>query len=202
MAHTSELRWAEASAKVTAGATNSISLLEGAETVYKELLEAYLYAGSTDQGLADLLFKDDWTVRSVQGVQAVITVDVAAGVVSNPVVTTAGTGYTDGTGFQLVLSLTAGGGDVGALVEYDVVAGAVTNVSVIDGGTTYTDGLGQTVQETPAAGQVFDTQANAEEVSKALDLRNAITVMHELYQAADNVVVSQDDRFAQLRRMS
>lgn len=49
---------------------------------------------------------------------------------------------------------------------------------------------------------VFDTQANAEEVVKAQDLIDAVTALHQLYQAADNVSVSQVDRFSQLRRMS
>jgi len=49
---------------------------------------------------------------------------------------------------------------------------------------------------------VLDTQANAAEVSKATDLIDAVTAMHELYQAANNVAVVQEDRFAQLRRMS
>lgn len=49
---------------------------------------------------------------------------------------------------------------------------------------------------------VLDTQANTVEVSKATDIINAVTSMHELYQAANNVAVVQEDRFAQLRRMS
>ena len=49
---------------------------------------------------------------------------------------------------------------------------------------------------------VLDTQANAAEVEKATDLINAVTAMHELYQAANNVVTTQEDRFAQLRRMT
>jgi len=49
---------------------------------------------------------------------------------------------------------------------------------------------------------VLDTQANAAEVAKATDLINAVTAMHEIYQAANNVVTTQEDRFAQLRRMS
>jgi hypothetical protein len=49
---------------------------------------------------------------------------------------------------------------------------------------------------------VLDTEANAAEVSKATDLINAVTAMHELYEAANNVAVAQEDRFAQLRRMS
>jgi len=49
---------------------------------------------------------------------------------------------------------------------------------------------------------VLDTQANAAELFKATDLIDAVTAMHELYQAANNVAVVQEDRFAQLRRMS
>ena len=49
---------------------------------------------------------------------------------------------------------------------------------------------------------VLDTQANAIEVGKATDVVNAVTAMHELYQAANNVAVAQADRFASLRRMS
>jgi hypothetical protein len=49
---------------------------------------------------------------------------------------------------------------------------------------------------------VFDTQANALEVEKAQAAIDAATAMHELYQAADNQVVTQADRFAEMRRMS
>jgi len=49
---------------------------------------------------------------------------------------------------------------------------------------------------------VLDTQANALELVMTTDLIAAITSSHELYQAANNVVVTQEDRLAQLRRMS
>ena len=49
---------------------------------------------------------------------------------------------------------------------------------------------------------VLDTAANTTEVAKATDIINAVTAMHELYQAGNNVVVAQEDRFAQLRRMT
>jgi hypothetical protein len=49
---------------------------------------------------------------------------------------------------------------------------------------------------------VFDTEANVTEVQMATDLINAVTALHELYQCANNVNVAQEDRFAQLRRMS
>ena len=49
---------------------------------------------------------------------------------------------------------------------------------------------------------VLDTEANANEVQKAGDLVAAVTALHELYQAANNVSVTQEDRFALMRRMS
>jgi len=87
-------------------------------------------------------------------------------------------------------------------LTYDVVSGALTNPSISVGGTTYNDGTGITVQETPAAGQVFETEANAEELGKTQDLFDAITALNELYGAANNLVTTQEDRFSQLRRMS
>jgi hypothetical protein len=47
-----------------------------------------------------------------------------------------------------------------------------------------------------------DNVANTEEIDKAQDLFDAMTAAHELYQAANNIAVAQEDRFAQLRRMS
>ena len=49
---------------------------------------------------------------------------------------------------------------------------------------------------------VLDTQANATEVEKAQAAVDAVTSLHELYQAANNVAVTQEDRAAALRRMS
>ena len=49
---------------------------------------------------------------------------------------------------------------------------------------------------------VLDTQANTVEVAKTTDLIAAATSLHELYQAANNVATTTEDRFAQLRRMS
>ena len=49
---------------------------------------------------------------------------------------------------------------------------------------------------------VFDTQANAAELGMTQDAFDAVTAMHELYQAMTNVVVTQEDRLAQIRRMS
>ena len=49
---------------------------------------------------------------------------------------------------------------------------------------------------------VLDTEADASEVAMAQDLVDSITAAHELYQAANNVAVAQEDRLTQLRRMS
>lgn len=202
MKHTSEIRWEDVKNEASPTAAQiKEALIQGEET-YQELLELYQYAGSTAQGLADQLFKETWEGRSTPGTQAVITVDVAAGVVATPAVDTAGTGYPNGTGYTLVLTLTAGGGDAGAVLSYDVVAGAITNVAVVDGGTTYNDGTNTTVLEVPTPGVIEDTQANATEVSMAQDAIDAMTAIHQLFQAADNVAVTQSDRLTALRRMS
>jgi len=210
--HTSEKRWrrnqnakfgnagvSELAAQVC---TQMISALDTAKTAYSELQEMYVYAGGTVQSLANQLFYEDWSARSAPGTQAVITVDVAGGVVATPAVTVAGTGYTNGTGFTLSLVLTAGGGDGTAELTYDVVGGAITNPSISIAGATYNNGTDITVQETPAPGNVFETQANAEELAKTQDLFDAITALNELHNAASNIAVATDDRFSQLRRMS
>lgn len=49
---------------------------------------------------------------------------------------------------------------------------------------------------------VFDTEANALEVSMVADATAAVTSIHELYQAMTNTAVAQEDRIADLRRMS
>ena len=46
-----------------------------------------------------------------------------------------------------------------------------------------------------------EAQANAEEVAKTQDAFDAVTAVHELYQAASNVAVAQSDRLSELRRM-
>jgi len=210
--HTSEKRWRTGqntvegnlgvSEQAQAVCQQMVAALDDSKAAFNELSEMYAFAGGTVQLLADQLFKEDWEARSTQGTQAVITVDVAGGIVATPAVSVAGTGYTDGTGFTLNLVLTAGGGDGTAELAYDVVSGAVTNPSITVAGTTYNNGTDIVVQETPAAGQVFETQANAEELGKAQDLFDAITALNELHGAASNLATTQEDRFAQLRRMS
>lgn len=84
------------------------------------------------------------------GANATLTVDVTAGAVTAVTVTDGGIGYTDGTGFTLLLATTAGGGDGAAEITYDVVAGVVGNASVSAPGTTYSDGAGQAVTDFPS----------------------------------------------------
>ena len=210
--HTSEKRWrrnqnptfgnAGVSELASQICTNMIDVLDQGKAAFNELSELYAFAGGTVQLLADQLFKEDWEARSTTGVQAVITVDVVGNAVQNPIVTTAGTGYTDGTGFTLNLVLTAGGGDGVAELTYDVSSGALTNPSISIAGTTYNNGTDITVQETPTPGQVFETEANSVELGKTQDLFNAVTALNELYGAANNLATAQEDRFSQLRRMS
>jgi len=47
-----------------------------------------------------------------------------------------------------------------------------------------------------------EANANAEELAMTTDMAAAITSIHELYEAMTNVVVVQEDRIADLRRMS
>lgn len=206
-AHTSEKRWYRdqnpngndsIADQVQEHARVIIHELNRAEAMFAEMQELYSYVGSTMQGLADQLFKEKWEQRLEQGVDAVVTVDVVAGAITAAAITTAGTGYTNGTGFTLNVA----GGDGNGIISYDVVNGSVTNVAVDAAGATYSDGLGQTVTNFPTAGLTPETQANATELAMTQDAFNAVTAMHELYQAMTNVAVVQEDRLAQLRRMS
>ena len=210
--HTSEKRWRQGmnpqapnepgvSQRASDICTVMIKALTEADAAFAELQEVYAYAGGTVQGLADLLFKEDFEARTVPGTNAVIEVDVASGVVSNAVIVNGGLGYVDGN-YVLALQATAGGGDGTATLNYTVAGGVITVANVTNGGDTYTDGLGQTVQEVPLAGPTPETQANAEEVAKTQDLFDAITALREIYQCANNVVVAQEDRLAQLRRLT
>lgn len=58
MAHSSELLWKQASAEVAAASQEALTALVNAEQRYQDLLEAYNYAGGSDQLFADLLFSD------------------------------------------------------------------------------------------------------------------------------------------------
>ena len=209
--HTSEKRWRTGmnpesqetgvSEKVQEVCVQMMDALTAAEAAYAEMLEIYQYAGASVQGIADLLFKEDYETRTQPGTDAEVSVDVAIGGVSNPVIVTAGTGYTDGS-YQLQIVLASGAATTDAILDYTVSGGAVTAVSISDPGAGYTDGLAQDVTNFPLAGLVPQTSANAAELAKAQDAFDAITALHELYQAADNVLVAQEDRLAQLRRMT
>jgi hypothetical protein len=57
-------------------------------------------------------------------------------------------------------------------------------------------------QEDIAARSSPDNVASQEEIDKCTDLVAAMTAAHQLYQAANNITVTQDDRMTDLRRMS
>jgi hypothetical protein len=198
MKHTSELRWDDVRNEVSGQSLTVKSSLVQGEEMYQEMLELFQYSGSTAQGLADQLFKEVWEARSNPGVQAEITYDVTAGALTGVTIVQAGTGYTDGVGYTLSVF----GGNSDAVISYDVVGGSLTNAAVDAAGTGYPDGAGQAMTNEPAPGVVFDTQASATEVTMAQDAIDAMTAIHQLYQAATNVAVTQSDRLAALRRMS
>lgn len=209
--HTSEKRWRTGmnplSTEEGVSAVGSriceqmVAALTDARAGYLEMQEIYSFAGGTVQLLADLLFREDIAARQVPGIDAALEIDVVGGEVTGVTVVTAGSGYTDGQ-YPIILAASAGGGDGVAQLSYTVSGGSIVSAFVSSPGSTYTNGLGQAVVETPPAGTVTDTVANAEEVAKTQDLFDAITALNELYQCADNTVVAQEDRLAQLRRMT
>lgn len=136
-----------------------------------------------------------------------LSVAIASADIPNPItavtsasISNAGTGYNDGN-FTHEVSLADGKGG-GALLDYTVTDGSISSVSVRVGGNEYTTGTGQTVTNFPLAGFISDTTANSEEVAKTQAAFDAITALHELYLAADNQIVTQEDRLSQLRRMT
>jgi hypothetical protein len=46
-----------------------------------------------------------------------------------------------------------------------------------------------------------ESVANADEIAKATDLAAAMSAAHEVYQAANNISVTQEDRLGLIRRM-
>lgn len=198
MSHSSEKRWPFVSGVAEATAVALVNVLIEIESKYQDLLEMYAYAGNTAQGLADLLFLDEWSIRETEGDQAILSFDVTAGIIDDVVINDGGTGYDDGIGFLIPVQGGAGDG----VIRYDVVAGVVTNASIDNGGTTYTNGVGQNLNGFPAAGLIPDTQASAAEVSICSDLISAMTSAHEIYQASNNVAVGAEDRLTALRRFT
>lgn len=200
--YTGEKRWDEASTLTQEVCRLMINALTESEAAYAELQELFAYAGGTVQGLADLLFADEIVLRKTPGVNAVITIDVASTSITAAAISNAGTGYDDGN-YSLSVStsdVTASAG--GGIIDYTVTGGSVSSVAIRNPGTGYTAGNGQSVINFPIAGDVSETTANAEEVAKAQAAFDAITALHEIYQAASNEIVTQEDRLAQLRRMT
>jgi hypothetical protein len=46
-----------------------------------------------------------------------------------------------------------------------------------------------------------DNVVSTEEIAKATDLVSAMTAAHQIYQASNNIVVTQSDRLTEMRRM-
>lgn len=96
----------------------------------------------------------------------------------------------------------------GALEQAEVMFGEMQELFTFAGGTMQllADQLFYEKWSTrladPQVPDVYETQANAAELGMTQDAFDAVTAMHELYQAMTNVVVAQEDRLAQLRRMS
>lgn len=112
MAHTSTKRWTEVEERVSHYSKTAIEVLNDAEEAYQQFQEVYTYAGSTDEGLAELLFY----------------------------------------------------GDEGK------------------------DSAGQTL-------------VTPEQLALVVDAKNAMIAMHQIFEAANNGTVTQDDRLTKLRRM-
>ena len=159
---------------VAGGAIDSVTVTDGGDGYTADL------ANTTDVAAADI--------------PQPTNTSVTAAAISN-----AGTGYGDGNN-QLLNVQTPENGN--AILNYTASGGSITAVSVVSGGQGYTPGTGKTVTNFPLAGFVSETTANAEEVAKAQAAFDAITALHELYLAADNTVVAQEDRLAQIRRMT
>lgn len=206
--HTSEKRWSRTSegdegigALVKSEAISIITGLNVAEELYQDLLELWQFAGGTDQEVADLLFKEVYEERKVDGVIATIEVDISGGLVSNPVIIGAGTGYRNGSKFTMPLDTTAGGS--GASVKYDIVNGLWTNLVMAAEGIGYIDGAGTSVTDVPSPQEgVSETQANSVEVNMVGDAKAAMAALHDLYGAMTNQVTSTADRIDIMRRMT
>jgi hypothetical protein len=173
-----------------------LNALTNAEAAYAELQELYTYAGGTVQGLANLLFTEDIASRGSVGTNAVLTVNIVGGELASVSIDNAGTGYGDGNRQLTILN------GINGVINYTVINGSVSSASVADPGSGYADGSAIPVSNFPLAGLVPETVANADEVAKTQAAFDAITALHELYLAADNQVVAQEDRLAQIRRMT
>lgn len=187
----------------TEGGTLNITLASDAGFVAgTEAVIAYTVSNGVINGVSITDGGDGYTA-SLAATTDIAAADIPAptgGLLSNPQISVAGTGYTDGN-YSLNVTLTNSVPNSGIL-GYTVSGGVVTSVSLRSVGSGYPLGTGQTVTSFPLAGGVAETTANADEVAKAQAAFDAITALHELYQAADNVAVAQEDRLAQIRRMT
>lgn len=201
------------------GVVNAVSIVDGGSGY--ESAGTFLIGGSSDSGYvpgteAIITYTisggviDSVTVTDGgSGFTASLpaTTDVAAIEIPQPTntsitaaaISNAGTGYTDGN-YQLENVKAPGNGN--GILNYTVSSGSVTAVSIVSGGQNYVPGTSKAVINFPLAGVVSETTANAEEVAKAQAAFDAITALHELYQAASNVSVPAEDRLAQIRRMT
>lgn len=209
--HTSEKRWADKAGingLITAGVSSTasnllkelVAQLNLVEEAYQQMQEIYAYTGGTVQGLAEQLFKEDIAARVVPGTDAVVTIDIDSGGSMDAVYvdSVGGTGYTNGLGYRLVVTTNRGSN---AEIKYDVVNGSVTNVTISKPGSNFDPGTGVVLTEFPSAGFVPGTTVSQEELDKASDIVNAMTSAHQLYQAANNVAITQADRLTEMRRM-
>ena len=87
MAHSSEMRWPEASVKISQAAYSVLQGVMDAEETYQELLEVYDYSGATDQAMADMLFQDvngnpDPITGSATAAQLALVADLRAAILA------------------------------------------------------------------------------------------------------------------------
>jgi hypothetical protein len=181
------------------GIVDSVSIVDGGA--------GYLTGGTFNISVAS---DSGW----VAGTLATITYTVAGGAIDSVTVTDGGDGYSA----SLPATTDVAASDIPQPTNTAITAaaisvagtgytdgnyhGVVTAVSVAKAGLNYEPGTGKTVVNFPLAGVVSETTANADEVAKAQAAFDAITALHELYLAADNNVVAQEDRLAQIRRMT
>ena len=187
----------------TAGGSFNITVAsDGGWVAGTEAVIAFTVSGGAINGVSISAPGDGYTA-SLAATTDVAVADITTpvgGVLSNPQISAAGTGYTDGN-YNINITLTNSTPNAGML-SYTVSGGVVTAVSILTAASGYPLGTGQIITSFPLAGGVSETTADAEELAKAQALFDAITALHELYQAADNVAVAQEDRLAQLRRMT
>lgn len=87
-----------------------------------------------------------------------------------------------------------------ALLEAEEIYQRMQEVYTYAGGTN-ADLAELLFTEEIAARSSPNNVASAEEIAKAGDLIAAMQALHQLYQAADNVAVTQADRLTPMRRM-